>query len=164
MSYLFNSGWEIHADGQYTSGSPLVLAADTPTTITIDGLGSLTDTSQTVPGLAPVWNTTTNKAELFTPGQVITYRLFFIIKPTGVDKAAIIRVKESGGSINIIEDRIRLAKGAGVAHAVTRSWPIFADAGTVANGLEFSIECNDSADFYAATVMGVFSHLPRFGS
>lgn len=162
MAYFFNSSWDLYADSQYTSGAPLALAAGTPTVITNDGLGSLTNTSQQISGITPLWDTATNTARHQFLGQVVQYRLFFIVKPTGVDKSAIVRVKEKGGSINFIEDRIRLAKGAGVAHAITRSWPIYADAGTIANGLEFSIECTDTADFYSTTLLSINTHLPLY--
>lgn len=165
MAYLFNSGWELYADAQYTSGSPLVVTSGAPVKLTNDGLGSLTNTTQQVAGLTPMWDATNNKAVHTFEGQLISYRLFMMVKPDQIDKRVIISAKEVGGSINIYENSVTLVKGAGVAQAVTIWFPIFADAGTVANGIEFYIEgTSNNTDVYSFTVLGVQEHLPRFGS
>lgn len=165
MAYLFNSGWELYADSQYTLGAPRNIVANTPVVLTNDGLGSLTDLTQAVQGLSPGWDTANNLGNHDIEGQVVSYRIFLTVNPDQASQRLILRCREVGGSVNFFEDSAALTKGAGVAQGLTFWFPIFADAGSVANGIEFTIEgTSANTSVYNVTIMAIQEHLPRFGS
>ena len=164
MSYVSNSGWELHADGQYTVGSQLTLPATTDVKLTIDGNGALTNLDQAVLGMGPLWDSANNKALHTYPGQLASYRLFMIVTPGANSLLLDIKARAVGGSVWFVNDSVRLAQNSGTPTQITRWYPIFADAGTVANGVEFIVQCSGAATLYGATILCINEHLPRFGS
>lgn len=126
LPYL-QSGWVNIADGQYTSGSPLAIAAGIKTQITINGAGATTNADFANGMPSDVWSD--NKFKPSAIGECYTIRVtmtitqgtagtghyFTLDLDIGTDETPFIAASRS----------IPLVKGNGVPTLVTASAPFF---------------------------------------
>lgn len=160
-SHLVNTGWELYADNQYTQASPRNILDGVTAQLTINGLGSLTNTTEKSPISQTSWNTTTNKITQFITGQATMYRVFFYATPSAVNTSVAVEFKISGSFV-IAGTVERMARGSGVRQQVVVSVPIFADASSIANGIEVNVTpLGGNIDLDTATIMSVEMHMPR---
>lgn len=143
MGFRNNGGWALYADSQYPMGSGRVFTDAVEAKLTIDGLGTLTDTTYRPKVSVVPWNVTTNRIQQFVAGQVTSYRLFLFATPVGLDTRLFIKYRITG-SINIAVQSVNLARGAGVRQAVVLTVPIFADPSSITNGIEVWLEASGS--------------------
>lgn len=164
MTHVVNTGYELHADSEFTVGSPMALVSGVAKKLTIDGLGALQDVSQHVGGMTPLWDPATDIMKHYFVGQLFGYRLTFTITPSGAEKRVTVQVKDAPNGAVVLEDTIQLVKGGATAQTVSRYYPIYADATSVANGMEIYLTCNDSATVHSATLLVMSEHIPHFGA
>lgn len=160
-SHLVNTGWELYADSTYGVGTELTVLSGVTTKLTIDGLGSLTNTSEKAPVAGAAWNTTTNLITQYLVGQMTMYRLFLYATPAAVNMSLLVEFKIAG-SFTIAGQAIRFPSGAGVRQQVLVSLPIFADANSIANGIEINVTpVGGDVDIDSITIMSIEMHMPR---
>lgn len=136
--YLANHGWQFYYDNQYSQGVPRVIAANTPTQITING-GQ--ETVGHPPGLPAFWNTSTNKVVPNGLNNFGILRLSFRGFYSGGGTSSLFDVTlDAGGAAGIIwEESGVFLKGSGQAQTFNYIIPLFAGPDFVANGGIFRI-------------------------
>lgn len=121
------AGWSNYADSQYTSGSPLAVSGGVRTQITINGLGSATNTSLANGMHADVWSGNT-----FRPsdiGECYNLRLTCIVTQatsgTGTYVTFEMDIGTQGVPFIAATESVSLLKGQGVPTQMTISAPFF---------------------------------------
>jgi len=133
------TGWIYEADSVHTTGSRQTISADTRTLFTVDGLGGTTEEgfSNTLP--VDLWDT--NTVNPAATGEVYQVRIGIQIAPTVVGDGYVELELDigSGSQIIILDRRLSLQKGSGIAHGFSAGFPIFCLATFNTNGGKFYI-------------------------
>lgn len=143
------TGWAQYSDTAYTSAVPLAVAAGVRTKVTINGLGTQTNTSGLPAGVSDFWNTSTNK---ITPAGVNdAYGVRFSFKQklqsTSASRYTDIEL-DIGSPTGVVYSNTELFIKDTSEMSVTVSFPIHADSTFVTNGGEFYITPSFAAHYY----------------
>lgn len=154
-----NEGWAFYADNTYLTGSRQSITGSTRTQVTIDGLGSTTETSYLLGG--DVWDTTNDR---ITPQEVgKTYDLRFAFKGQTATANTYVDVEldiGSGASIIIAQQTFNFTKGTGTQNSFVFSVPIFCLSTFIANGGKLYLTPNNDADFWDYSILLVSTTVP----
>lgn len=143
------TGWGQYSDSAYTSGFPLPVDSGVRTKVTIDGLGSQTNTDGLPTGVTDLWNTSTNK--IIPAGVNDAYQVRLTFKQQLVvgaaDKYTDIEL-DIGGAPGVIYDDTKLFIKGTSPLSVTVSFPVYTGTTFNTNGGEFYITPSADAEFY----------------
>lgn len=121
------SGWANYADSQYTSGSPLAVAAGVKTQITINGSGSATNIAFANGMHTDVWS-----GNVFRPadiGECYNLRLTCTVAQATSGTGTYVTFEADIGTVGVpfiaATESVSLLKGQGVATQMTISAPFF---------------------------------------
>lgn len=148
------SGWVNVADGQYTAGSPLAIAATVKTQITIDGMGATTNRAYANGMHSDVWSD--NRFKPSAIGEAYTLRLTCILTQAtsgagnyatfdadiGTDEAPFIAASQS----------VPLIKGNGVPTLITIAAPFFTLGTFGANGARLFLTPSVDVTLHGAAI------------
>jgi len=138
-------GWSMHTDSTYTAGSPLSIPVDTRTKLTIDGLGSDTNTTYAPPDGA-IWDSINNRLTPNVVGSAFDLRLSIFSSYDSGASAKLDLEIDIGGSIgNVYIQHNIFAKGPNETNEMAWSVPIFTLDTFVANGGTLYITPRESA-------------------
>lgn len=143
ISNKFPSGWELYTDGQYTSGSPLVVTAGTSAALT-------NDSSSKIQTYAPIdgslYDSVSNRITPNTLGSEVTARITFrasgSINNAGFSVSA--DISEAGdGSITVASVPVRMLRGQNTTALYTVTLDMFALDTFIANGARLRVTAED---------------------
>lgn len=121
------AGWVNIADGQYTSGAPLSITAETKTQITIDGAGATTNTAYANGMHSDVWSN--NRFKPFAIGECYTLRLTAIVTQVSSGSGHYVTfdadIGTDGSPFIAASQSVPLIKGNGVETLMTIAAPFF---------------------------------------
>ena len=118
---VFRMGWEDYADSA-TASTPITLTpTDTFVNLTNDGLGSNTNTAYALPGIDPLWDTTSDELDFsgLELGDTVTIRIDSEVTTSGANHAITWAVRLGvGGTPYELPVYAELFKSAGTYHRV----------------------------------------------
>ena len=137
-------GWGSYVDSQYTSGSPLN-SSNAKTQITIDGLGSGSNTDYLPTGVTDLWSTVDNKITPAAEGDAYDLRLDFTAEPTASTDFAEVTIDIGGaGTIPVATRTVTFAKTGATSFSI--GFPIYCLATFLANGGKIYFDTSVSGD------------------
>lgn len=153
------TGWAQYADSTYTSASKLAVSAGVRTKVTIDGLGTRTNTSGLPSGVSSFWNTGTNKLTPASVNDAYDIRLNFkcALDSTSADRYVDVEL-DIGGSIGVVAANTYLMIKDTATHQFIFNFPVFSAATFIANGGEFYVTPSFATDFWDFEVLVVRTH------
>lgn len=162
MSYAENMhGWANYHDSVKIVTAKLAMSAATRTVITNDGLGSFTDKTQLPDGVSELWDTTANVFLNENVGDVYLMRVLFKIDGASANDTVLVSIREKGGSLDFINDKLVLEKTAGAEHDIAKNYMVFADAGSVTNGFEIALTPDSGTNLWDVFFMITRIHRGR---
>jgi len=137
-------GWALYEDSLYTSGAPLT-SNNAKTQLTINGLGSGTNTDYLPIGVTELWNTTDNKIVAAQLGDAYDVRLDFAANPTTAsDYAEVIFDIGDGSPIPVVSRTITFAKTSASHFSI--GFPISSLTTFMTNGCKIYFDTSGSGD------------------
>lgn len=151
------TGWAQYDESvKITEGTGLSLPAGVRTPLTIDGLGSLTNTDGLPTGVTEFWNTSTNK---FTPAglnDAYDLRLFFIARCATTNAYLDVDL-DIGGSVGILaQQSFSFVKS--IDQYFNTNLSVFTAATFLANGGTFNITASHPATLWRPKLLIVRTH------
>lgn len=141
-------GWANYGDSVQIVSAKTSLTAATRNVITNDGLSSFTDKTQLPDGITDLWDSTSNTFVHVNVGDTYMVRILIKIDGAAANDVVVLSMREKGGSLDFINETIILSKSAGAEHDIVKNYMIFADAGTVANGVELAITPDSTTNLF----------------
>lgn len=141
------AGWAYYDDSQYTSGSPLNIN-NTTTQITINGLGSSTETSF-LPLGASFFDTSTSKITPETLGE--SYLLRFDYKAISATNNVQFNLQINIGGMSTVlvyDQTLSIIKGINTEQRYSIAIPIYCLSTFLANGGVIQIQTVNNINFY----------------
>lgn len=154
-------GWANYGDSVQIVTAKTSLTAATRNVITNDGLSSFTDKTQLPDGITDLWDSTSNTFVHVNAGDTYMVRILFKIDGAAANDVIVLSMREKGGSLDFINDTIVLQKTAGAEHDIVKNYMIFADAGTVTNGVELAITPDSTTNLWDVFFMITRIHRGR---
>ena len=156
------TGWATYSDSTYTSGSALT-SNNAKTQITIDGLGSGSNSTYLPEGVTQLWDSTTNKIIADQVGDAYDIRLDFKADPSTASDYAefILDIGDGAPDIPIVTRTVTFAKTG--ASSISIGFPIFSLATFIANGGKLYFDTSgsgDNIDIYDITLFIKRDHSP----
>ncbi len=152
------TGWASYGDLLQTSGNKTVMTGAARHVLVNDGNGSFTDKTYLPDGVADLWDSSDNTLIHITPGDVYQVRVIFKIDGAGANDVIKLSFREKGGSLDFFNETIVLQKSAGVQHDIVKHFTIFADADSVANGVEIAITPDTNTNLWDVFIMVTCIH------
>lgn len=141
-------GWANYGDSVQIVTAKTSLTAATRNVITNNGLSSFTDKTQLPDGITDLWDSTGNTFVHINAGDTYMVRVLFKIDGAAANDVVVLSMREKGGSLDFINETIVLQKTAGAEHDIVKNYMIFADAGTVTNGVELAITPDSTTNLW----------------
>jgi len=154
-------GWANYGDSVQISTAKTVLTAATRNVVTNNGLSSFTDITQLPDGVTDLWDSTNNIFVNINVGDVYIFRLLFKVDGASANDVIKLSLREKGSGFDFINETIVLSKTAGVQHDIVKKYMIFADAGTVTNGIEVALTPDSTTNLFDIFFMSTRIHRGR---
>ncbi len=162
MSYAENmSGWANYGDSVQIVTAKTALTAATRNVIVNNGLSSFTNKTQLPDGVADLWDTTANVFLNVNVGDVYLIRTLFKLDGAAANDTVALSMREKGGTLDFINDKIILENSAGAQADIANNYMVFADAGTVTNGIEIALTPDTSTNLWDIFFMILRVHRGR---
>ena len=141
------SFWATYQDNQYTEGSPRSITGGVRTLVSINGLGSQTDTAE-LPGGIDLWGASLNLITPENERDAYAIRLNYKCSTTATG-AYVDNELDIGGAVGVaIQETRPVLKASDATNRVNVSWPVYVGSTFITNGGELYITPSDDTDFW----------------
>lgn len=140
-------GWANYGDSVKIVTAKLALLAGVRTVLTNDKLSSFTNTTQ-LPSSGEFWDAANSEFIHQRVGDAYTMRILMVIDGGSASDEFIIGIRIKGQSFDFIEDTVLLPKSPGAEISLARNYLVFADADSVADGLELSVTAESNSNLW----------------